>query len=65
MDSNETTTETVVIPRVQGQDFGITMPVFLEAEKRLGHRADPNSSERSRNLVYRRKVAKQKARAKA
>jgi len=53
--------EEVAPPRKQGQDLGITMPVFLVPENpRVGHRADADAWTRSKKLTYKRKIAAQR-----
>jgi hypothetical protein len=66
--------DTVIIPdapeeltnpvRSQGQDFAWTKPVFADRLAPAGHKSDDDSYSRSSNLVYKRKILKQKARMK-
>jgi hypothetical protein len=56
--------EELQAPRLPGQSFGnpgSNWPV----QDRVGHKSDYDSYTRSRNLVYKRKITKQKARSKA
>jgi hypothetical protein len=50
--------------RLPGQDFGSPGSDY-PAPAVAGHKADDDSFYRSRNLVYKRKILKQKARTKA
>lgn len=49
------------IPRTPGQDLGNPHQVFLVPETpHIGHRADADAWTRSKNKVYKRKIAAQK-----